>query len=153
MEEERGECMESYERAFTVEEILEENRRRLAKLSAKFDPISGEGSVGERYETRSPGRNGGRVFLPVAMKEVKFTQKNYDKLRCLHDFPYWAAKYVKIKRKGGGDDVPFSLNRPQRKFVEKLEKIRVAGRPIRLILLKARQWGGSLIYIYSYICN
>lgn len=143
MEEERKERDDRENRDFTVGDILKENGRRLAKLSAKFDPISGEGSVGERFETRSPGRNGGRVFLPMAMKEMKLTAKNYDKLRCLHDFPYWAAKYVKIKRKGGGDDVPFSLNRPQRKFVEKLEKIRVAGRPIRLILLKARQWGGS----------
>lgn len=39
--------------------------------------------------------------------------------------------------------MPFILNRPQRKFVEKLEGIRTASQPIRLILLKARQWGGS----------
>ena len=37
----------------------------------------------------------------------------------------------------------FRLNRPQRKLVEKLESMRLAGRPIRLLLLKARQWGGS----------
>lgn len=37
----------------------------------------------------------------------------------------------------------FKLNRPQRKLVERLEEMRVSGRPIRLILLKARQWGGS----------
>ena len=39
--------------------------------------------------------------------------------------------------------MPFVLNRPQRKFVECLEKMRLDGKPIRLILLKARQWGGS----------
>ena len=61
----------------------------------------------------------------------------------LHDFPYWAAKYVYIKRKGGGDDINFILNRPQRKFIERLERKRVAGKPVRLILLKARQWCGS----------
>ena len=37
----------------------------------------------------------------------------------------------------------FRLNRPQRKFVERLEKMRTGGKPVRLILLKARQWGGS----------
>ena len=37
----------------------------------------------------------------------------------------------------------FRLTRPQRKFVAKLEELRKAGKPIRLVLLKARQWGGS----------
>lgn len=60
-----------------------------------------------------------------------------------YDFPFWAASYVKIKRKGGGDDVSFMLNRPQRRLVEKFEEMRRDNRPIRLILLKARQWGGS----------
>ncbi len=99
----------------TVGSLLEENRRRLAQISVRFDPLSDSG-----IESNLPERE-----------------------RCRCDFPYWAAKYVRIKRKGGGDDVPFVLNRPQRKFVERLERMRVAGKPIRLILLKARQWGGS----------
>lgn len=65
------------------------------------------------------------------------------KLRCRYDFPFWAATFVYIKNKGGGEDVLFRLNRPQRRFVSKLEELRDAGKPIRLILLKARQWGGS----------
>lgn len=124
-------------------EIIEEDSRRLHAIAIPFDPLSGRGSVGERFECVSPEPGGGRVWLPMSMKECKLTAANYDRLRCLHDFPYWAAKYVYIKRKGGGDDVPFILNRPQRKFVECLERIRLSGRPIRLILLKARQWGGS----------
>lgn len=58
-------------------------------------------------------------------------------------FESWARNYVKIKPKGGGSPVPFILNRPQRLLVEELEGMRRAGEPIRLILLKARQWGGS----------
>lgn len=65
------------------------------------------------------------------------------RLRCLHDFPFWAAMFVYIKAKGGGEDVLFRLTRPQRRFVERLEKKRLAGLPIRIVLLKARQWGGS----------
>lgn len=126
-----------------TEQILEENSRRLGMIDRTFDPISGEGSVGERFESTAPGKGGGKVWLPVSMKGLKLTAANYERLRSLHDFPYWAAKYVYIKKKGGGDDVPFFLNRPQRKFVEMLENIRLSGRPIRLILLKARQWGGS----------
>lgn len=126
-----------------ISEIIEENRRRNEAISKKFDPISGEGSTGRRFKATIPAIGNENLFLPESMKGLNIDRSNYEQLRCLHDFPYWAAKYVFIKRKGGGDDIRFSLNRPQRKFVEKLEEIRLAGRPIRLILLKARQWGGS----------
>ena len=59
------------------------------------------------------------------------------------DFAYWAATSCYIKNKKGGDDILFRLNAPQRKLVAELEKMRTQGKPIRLILLKARQWGGS----------
>lgn len=64
-------------------------------------------------------------------------------LRFLHDFPFWAATVATIKNKGGGPDVTLHLNRPQRHLVEHFEEQRLAGLPIRTILLKARQWGGS----------
>ena len=69
--------------------------------------------------------------------------QQFIKLRCREDFSFWAALFVYIKNKGGGEDVLFRLTRPQRRFVEKLEECRTEGMPIRLILLKARQWGGS----------
>ncbi len=65
------------------------------------------------------------------------------RLRMRHDFAFWAATFIWIKGKGGGGDVLFRLTRPQRKLVERLEAMRLAGKPIRLVLLKARQWGGS----------
>lgn len=65
------------------------------------------------------------------------------------DFELWAARCVTIRHKLTGEMVPFVLNRPQRMVLERLERQRRAGRPIRLILLKARQWGGStLIQMY-----
>lgn len=39
--------------------------------------------------------------------------------------------------------VHFWLNRPQRIMVEMFEKLRLAHLPIRIVVLKARQWGGS----------
>lgn len=66
-----------------------------------------------------------------------------DMPRCERDFEYWAATCCYIKNKQGGEDILFRLNRPQRKLVAKLEEMRKAEKPIRLILLKARQWGGS----------
>ncbi len=94
----------------TVDDILEENRRRLATIHAPYDPLAGD-------------------------------KGNLDRIR--HDFEFWAASCVRIKPKGGGEDVPFILNPPQRKLVRALEEMRGASLPIRLILLKARQWEGS----------
>ncbi|MDE7437151.1 MAG: terminase [Muribaculaceae bacterium] len=125
-----------------IEKILEENERRLKEIATPFDPVSGKGSIGERFKCVKPG-TGETVWLPESMRGISLTKQNYDFMRSLHDFPYWAATFVKIKRKGGGDDVPFILNRPQRKFITTLESMRTKGKPIRIILLKARQWGGS----------
>ena len=65
------------------------------------------------------------------------------RLRFRYDFAFWAATLVYIKNKDGGVDVLFRLTRPQRRFVERLESLRKSDKPIRIILLKARQWGGS----------
>ena len=69
--------------------------------------------------------------------------EQFTRIRNEFDFVFWAAANAYIKRKGGGDDVLFRLNRPQRRLIERFEKRRMAGKPIRLVLLKARQWGGS----------
>lgn len=61
------------------------------------------------------------------------------------DFLGWAGDCVKIVDKLSGASVPFVLNAPQRRVLAVLERQRLAGRPIRLIMLKARQWGGSVL--------
>ena len=48
--------------------------------------------------------------------------EQFVRIRSRHDFPFWAATYVWIKNKGGGEDVLFRLTRPQRRFVERLEE-------------------------------
>lgn len=151
-----------------IKEILLENDRRKRIIGAVFDPVSGEGSIGKRIIVEIRDFAHRKQWLPTAMLEeplLKDILKAGDikgyllskgkgmshkevsdrliRLRCLHDFPFWAASFAYIKCKGGGDDVLFRLNRPQRKFVERLEEMRVRGKPIRLVLLKARQWGGS----------
>lgn len=142
----------------SVDEILAENARRWAQMQAPFDPISGLGSIGERVVVEIAGADGQmRTWhLPAAMARdalvVRLAQQGmcsdadeeaFDRLRIEHDFAYWAAKYVYIKRKGGGEDCLFRLTYPQRRFVARLEEMRLADKPIRLVLLKARQWGGS----------
>jgi len=152
--------------------ILKENDKRNADVYQKFDPISGIGSIGERVEVRIDGFPLETQCIPVEMLsiplvklliscgsiikflteelEVEYSEEDrlkvieqFVRLRCRYDFAFWAALYVYIKNKGGGDDVLFRLTRPQRKFVERLEKLRKANKPIRIVLLKARQWGGS----------
>lgn len=70
-------------------------------------------------------------------------------LRFKYDFEFWAFTTAKIQDKETKALIPFYLNQPQRKILKELEDMRIKGIPIRLILLKARQYGGStLIEIY-----
>lgn len=81
--------------------------------------------------------------LPFTQQDVSKCIEQFDRLRWEYDFPYWAFLHAPIHPKDGGDDIPFKLNLPQRRLVEDFESMRKAGQPIREIVLKARQWGGS----------
>ena len=155
-----------------VMQLLRENDRRVSEIEAKFNPITGEGSI--CFKDRQVFDVKGfpiKMYLPKEMFKIPLIKqliaagslaKFFDiidednteeareviiatvlKLRSRYDFAFWAAFYVYIKNKEGGDDVLFRLTRPQRRLVERLEARRKAGKPIRLVLLKARQWGGS----------
>lgn len=150
-------------------DLLNENDRRNAELNRTFNPVSGLGSTGRRFAEAEGLQT---VWLPESMRDCadvrdlmnvggveallykRFNRHptasdrerwstSFRRLRMEHDFAYWAATVAYIKNKRGGDDMLFVLNRPQRRLVERLEEMRLAGRPIRLILLKARQWGGA----------
>lgn len=166
-----------------ISNILAENDRRNAEVYAKFNPITGEGSIGKRKLVIIGGFPIEVQYLPVEMLRIplvkqlvkagsilKFLQnllhiqqptshtkptetyeedahkviEQFIRLRCKYDFAFWAALFVFIKNKDVGQpDCLFRLTRPQRRFVAKLEELRKAGKPIRIVLLKARQWGGS----------
>ncbi len=157
-----------------IQQILHENQQRQKVNNATFDPVSGEGSIGERVKFSLPDFPIPTQWLPAEMMDEplvkrllsagtvkKFvksfmvgTQDMYDeaynkvveqftRIRIKYDFPFWASTLIYIKPKGGGRDVLFRLNRPQRRLIERFERMRNAGKPIRLIILKARQWGGS----------
>lgn len=65
------------------------------------------------------------------------------------DFALWCRECVTIADKLTGAPVPFILNAPQRRLLKVMEGQRCARRPVRVILLKARQWGGStLVQMY-----
>lgn len=155
-----------------VAKLIALNHARNAEIKAKFNPITGEGSIGERKKIVIEDFPFPVQYIPETMMRVplvrmlvesgsikKFLEEymnteysdedkekvieQFVRIRARHDFAFWAAMYVFIKQKGGGEDVHFRLNRPQRKLIMRFERRRLQGKPIRLILLKARQWGGS----------
>lgn len=137
----------------SIKDIMAENLRRNMRIREEYDPISGVGCVGPRVEHRRGGKS---VFIPERMvADEKFLLVDADdgafaRLRMAYDFEYWAACCVTIKDKESGVDMRLRLNRPQRRLLAELERQRTSMRPIRLIVLKARQWGGSTL-IQTYM--
>ena len=62
----------------------------------------------------------------------------------INDFRKFCPKYLKIKDKAG-NIVPLVMNKAQEIVLETIEKMIQEGKPIRLIILKARQKGISTI--------
>ena len=135
--------------------FLHEIHSRRHRFDTDYRPDTGIGACGQRVRVAVPASGGGTVLIPVSMTaDPEYPASRSDitawqRLRCRHDFEYWAVRCVRIKDKLTGHIIPFALNAPQRKVLAVLEDDRLAGRPIRLILLKARQWGGStLVQMY-----
>lgn len=72
-------------------------------------------------------------------------EEEFFRIRIKYDPFFFFAVLIYIKPKGGGLPFRFVLRRPQRRLLRWLEERRKKGKPIRLILLKARQWGGSTV--------
>jgi hypothetical protein len=129
-----------------IKKIIAENERRKRALMVAHDVESGEGCSGERIKMKVAVMGKKEYYLPPEMKGKRFkTVKAWELERFKHDFEYWCYKCVTIKDKLSGKDIKMVLNRPQRRVVTELEKQRRAGLPIRMIMLKARQWGGSTL--------
>lgn len=158
-----------------IDIILAENDKRNAVINAKFNPITGEGSTGDRVRIEISDFSLPVQWIPADMMKVKlvkllvkagsikeFHKKNLSKIseynavekekivkqfirvRCKYDFPFWCAAFVRIQSKEPGEgEIPFRLNRTQRGFTVELEKRRREEKPIRFVMLKSRQWGGS----------
>lgn len=78
-------------------------------------------------------------------EEMEQLVEQFTRIRMKHDPFFFFAMFIYIKPKGGGLPFRFVLRRPQRRLLRWLEERRKKNRPIRLILLKARQWGGSTV--------
>ena len=160
-----------------IDELLRENERRMTEIHAPFNPLTGENSVGERKRVHMDDLYPYDMLLPLSMLQNKMVKlileagsieqfclerygeyipdirervvREFVKVRCKHDFPFYAYAYNHIKNKEGGRMIHFRLSYPQRYLLSILEEMRLAGVPIRIVLLKARQWGGStLVQLY-----
>lgn len=160
-----------------IEDTIKENRKRIAVINSLYNPVTGDGCCGKRKRVSIKDAPLETMFLPETMIRenrfvrllVKHGMKGYIeryvedgdnesfyyvwiefiKVRIRYDFEYWAYSFIMIRKKGSSLDIPFMLNRAQRTVLPRLEEMRLAGEPIKFILVKARQWGGStLIQIY-----
>ena len=153
--------------------IVRESERRKKELFKPYDPVMGIGSPVPRFEVKIDKGVSlwlpeemielpwvknftGRIKLTSL---IKYSYKNaseeelHEKLaevlaeinreRIEYDFEFWCYTCVKIQDKLTKELIPFKLNAPQRKLLGEIWDMAMQGIPIRIILLKARQWGGS----------
>lgn len=144
----------------TTDQIIEENEKRLQELNAPYDPITGEGSLIDRFPFFIYKDQEEPFYLPQAMIEEygsidsleasagqKFKAEllRFQAYRLENDFEFWAIVCAKIKNKEGGALIPFKLRLAQRMLLQDLIEMFNRRVPIRIILVKARQWGGSTL--------
>lgn len=125
--------------------LLNDLRQRVRKEN--YDPVRGIGASGRRVHVDRPFN----AFIPEAMTrdpdyEASFGDPTlWRRLRCRYDFEYWCATCAFIKPKSGHRPAHCRPNGGQRDVIDVLESQRIAGEPMRIIVLKARQWGCSTI--------
>ena len=156
-----------------IPDILSENRRRVAELFSPYDPVKGEGSPLKRVAFVLDNHT--THYIPVWMLEVRWVAdivnagglaqwgsktinreltkdefveayQKYVEIRCKYDFEYWAATQAHIMDKETGDETLFVLNKPQRVVLKQLMDDIYAGVPLRIVVLKSRQWGSSTFF-------
>lgn len=155
------------------ERLVLENIRRNREIFEGFNPVTGRGAPGPRVKVVLPDSPIRVQHMPervakhniIVKKLIKhgsikkyitdemgwdYTPERYEEVvyamyraRAEEDPAFAFAMIYKIVDKEEGTVIPFFLNYPQRKLLEKQEEMRLAGRPIRIVMPKARQFGGS----------
>lgn len=156
-----------------VAEILRENERRNREIFEGFNPVTGRGAPGPRTKVKIPDCPIKVQYMPdrcvlhnVLIKHVikrgsikkyitdelgwEFNEDNYQdvvfamfRARCEEDPAFAFVMCYHIVDKEEGTVIPYGLNYPQRLLLAKQEEMRLARKPIRITMPKARQFGGS----------
>lgn len=92
-------------------------------------------------------RKAGQAIYGGAAAEKKSVEvwRWFCQVRNKYDVEFFLVSQIKIEHKLTLEMVPFKLNRAQRYYLRFMEKLRKKNLPIFIILLKARQWGGSTL--------
>ena len=158
-----------------INSLLEENERRWVILNADYDPITGKNAPDKRVELRIKDFALPVQYVPEPMMKNAFVneivkagsikeflkqhpndplikthhdvERELRRIRHKYDFLFWAYFCIRIKAKLGGR-IRFKLNKAQQDTFLACEEMRKAGTPIDLIIVKARQWGGSTFCIF-----
>ena len=153
-----------------VRRIIKQNGERVEYLLADYNPVTGEGAPGDRILLKIPDFAIPEQWVPKEMMNNTLVKKilnagsienflkwypedpivktPHDVELCLrrirhrYDFCFWAFFCFPILAKEGGE-IRFKLNRPQIEVEKEAERLRLENMPIDLIIVKARQWGGS----------
>jgi hypothetical protein len=149
-----------------IRRIITENKKHRETLFSEYNPVTGQGSPIPRvklyltsgkyilipeYLAATPALTDilsyGSVSEYVEAKNLNAKEFNevLARLRIKYDFEYWAATCATIFDKESGQEVKFKLRKAQRKLLKELVLRLFSNKPIRIILLKARQWGGSTL--------
>jgi hypothetical protein len=154
----------------SIAAMKRDNKRRRALFDKHYNPVTGYGdTAGARMAFRFTCESENVDWnIPVAMFEepvvgLLIKYKSMEKAaatvavdneelfyeltrtRCRYDYEFWAATCAKIQDKETKKIIPFILNRPQRKLLHAIIKMYEAHVPVRIIICKARQWGGSTL--------
>ena len=133
-----------------TQSVIQENAQRLAIVNNPYDPWRGTNGVVPRQPLQV--FNLGECLIPsdlirdfpqYANGVAQDQLMHFTFHRFVYDFEYFCAYCVRVQDKEGAHIVPFVLRAAQRKLIKCFEDQRRANKPIRVILLKARQWGGS----------
>lgn len=154
-----------------IDKIIQENKRRKDDYFRWYNPVIGDpqGEIVERVKLRLAGQT---YFIPKEMEKdplVKVIKrykgdvkaiaeaaniKNPEEItntfflkRLDYDFEFYAYTCSPIEDKRSGEIINFFLNKGQRVLCASFERQRLEGVPIRTVLVKARQFGGSTLIV------
>jgi len=156
-----------------VRALLKENERRNREMFEGFNPVTGRGAPGPRTKVKIPDFPIKVQYMPercvlhnILIKRVikrgsvkkyitdelgwEYNDDTYQDVvyavmmaRCEEDPAFAFVMCYVIVDKEEGSVIPFKINYPQRLLLEKQEEMRLAKKPIRIIMPKSRQFGGS----------
>ena len=155
-----------------LQDLVRENIRRNREIFEGFNPVTGRGAPGERVKIVLPDSPIRVQYMPkrcvehnIFLKQLikagsikkyidqlgwEYTDEHYQDVvramvvaRAEEDPAFAFAMIYKIVDREEGTVIPYVLNYPQRLLLAKQEEMRYNGKPIRIIMPKARQFGGS----------